>query len=143
MQRFFQKPDKLGITLQGEHYFWNNVMLSTYFCNEDMKFQKHKPLYLSSSIGVLLPLQLILIGKIGCQFYQWQVKVKNNLNMLVSTSCFKQPFVNLGDQSVVLRDDSTTILQIKVQRAQSSFRSENDIVNRLLTYSYKCIYFVS
>ena len=49
--------------------------------------------------------------------------------MLVSTSCFKQPFVNLGDQSVVLRDDSTTILQIKVQRAQSSFRSENDMVN--------------
>jgi len=49
--------------------------------------------------------------------------------MLVSTSLFKQPFINLGDQFVVRGDDSTTILRSKVQRAQSSIRLENDIVN--------------
>ena len=50
------------------------------------------------------------------------------MNVLVSTLCFKQPFVNLEDQIAIYGEGYPALLQIKVRRAQFSFSSKNDMV---------------
>lgn len=54
------------------------------------------------------------------------------MSMLVSTSHFKQLLIDPRDEYVVHREDSIALLRIKVQRARSSFRSKNDMVDCLL-----------
>ena len=51
---------------------------------------------------------------------------------------FKQPLVDLGDQSTIREEGSIALLGINVQRAQSSFMSETDVVDQLLICSFKC-----
>lgn len=90
----------------------------------------------SSSIGVPLLLEVNLIGKTNL----WLPKANQSQKQRECVGFhFKQPLVNLGNQSTICEEAYFALLRINVQKAQSSFTLETDVVDQLLVFSYKCI----